>query len=152
MTPGEPATCGDIGRCAAADVDEDGVVSAKDNCPRVFNPTQTDCDGDGRGDACETDPGAYAFKANTMTLCHFDADRHISGITVELYTADVYQDSSCLHLPDRYLKREVSSVHCGFHSASTCKSRVAQRVQELAAQGYQPITDSDQDVCPQPRI
>lgn len=36
----------------AADTDADGVDSATDNCPAVFNPLQADCNGDGIGDAC----------------------------------------------------------------------------------------------------
>ncbi|MDC0711378.1 thrombospondin type 3 repeat-containing protein [Stigmatella sp. ncwal1] len=152
LGPQEPSTCGDIGRCATGDVDGDGILFSQDNCPRAYNPLQEDCDGDGRGDACENDPGVWVYKAPTLMLCHFDPDMSISGIDVEIYTADVYQDISCLHLPDRYAKREVSSVHCGFHSEGTCNNRVQERVQELMTQGYYPITSSDQDVCPQPRL
>jgi hypothetical protein len=35
------------------DTDDDGVPDAIDNCPRGFNPTQADANGDGIGDACE---------------------------------------------------------------------------------------------------
>ncbi|ADO75805.1 hypothetical protein [Stigmatella aurantiaca] len=152
LVPGEPSTCEENGRCITGDLDADGVYFPQDNCPRAYNPTQADCDGDGLGDACENDPGVWVYKAPTLMLCHFDADMSISGVDVEIYTADVYQDISCLHLPDRYSRREVSSVHCGFHSESTCQNRVAERVTELAAQGYYPITTSDQDMCPYPRL
>ncbi|MCM3874011.1 MAG: hypothetical protein ND895_25260 [Pyrinomonadaceae bacterium] len=37
----------------APDADADAVPDALDNCPTVFNPSQADADGDGRGDACE---------------------------------------------------------------------------------------------------
>ena len=37
------------------DGDGDGVPDAEDNCPSVYNPTQTDTDGDGEGDACDSD-------------------------------------------------------------------------------------------------
>ncbi|MFW6067541.1 MAG: thrombospondin type 3 repeat-containing protein [Myxococcota bacterium] len=37
------------------DHDEDGVVDAFDNCPDVSNVDQQDSDGDGLGDACESD-------------------------------------------------------------------------------------------------
>jgi hypothetical protein len=36
-----------------ADPDGDGVPNLADNCPGAANPTQTNFDGDGRGDACD---------------------------------------------------------------------------------------------------
>jgi uncharacterized repeat protein (TIGR01451 family) len=41
---------------SAPDQDRDAVPDASDNCPGVYNPTQADADGDGRGDACENQP------------------------------------------------------------------------------------------------
>ena len=43
-----------IGQKCEADGDGDGVVH--DNCPEVFNPGQEDSDRDERGDACDTCP------------------------------------------------------------------------------------------------
>lgn len=37
----------------APDADSDAVPDPADNCPGLYNPTQTDTDGDGRGDACD---------------------------------------------------------------------------------------------------
>jgi len=36
------------------DSDDDGIPDCNDNCPDVGNPDQTDSDGDGIGDACES--------------------------------------------------------------------------------------------------
>jgi YVTN family beta-propeller protein len=39
-----------------ADQDVDGVLDVDDNCAGIFNPDQTDTDGDGYGDACQDAP------------------------------------------------------------------------------------------------
>lgn len=41
-------TCG-------ADFDADGLINAKDNCPYLYNPNQSDLDGDAMGDSCDPD-------------------------------------------------------------------------------------------------
>lgn len=51
------------GQSSASDPDGDGVDTASDNCPTIFNPirpmdqgVQGDADGDGKGDACDPCP------------------------------------------------------------------------------------------------
>jgi hypothetical protein len=54
-------TCTDdcAGICAPSpseDSDGDGIPNASDNCLFIWNPTQRDCDHNGRGDACDVCP------------------------------------------------------------------------------------------------
>jgi hypothetical protein len=43
----------------APDSDGDGVADNLDNCPTVYNPSQSDVDGDNRGDDCDNCPTVY---------------------------------------------------------------------------------------------
>lgn len=54
---GEPLVVRVINSDDPEDSDADCVANDEDNCPDVFNPGQTDTDGDGAGDACDADPG-----------------------------------------------------------------------------------------------
>jgi hypothetical protein len=52
--------------CAAiaSDTDQDGVPNVDDNCVNKWNPTQTDRDQDGKGDACDADDDADKINDN----------------------------------------------------------------------------------------
>ncbi|MBI2142826.1 thrombospondin type 3 repeat-containing protein [Candidatus Woesearchaeota archaeon] len=48
--------CGPVGKCANQnDLDTDGVLNDRDNCPEVQNKDQKDSDNDKTGDACDKD-------------------------------------------------------------------------------------------------
>ncbi|HEV7734095.1 MAG TPA: hypothetical protein VGR62_18130 [Candidatus Binatia bacterium] len=49
------------------DQDEDAVLDGDDNCPSVSNPTQTDTDLDGIGDACDTGPTTTTTSSTSTT-------------------------------------------------------------------------------------
>lgn len=52
----------------SGDVDADGVRDAIDNCPEVANEAQTDKDGDGVGDACDSFDDSPVVPENPVTL------------------------------------------------------------------------------------
>jgi len=53
----EPTGPPDTGPCAGlgGDTDHDDWCATYDNCPAVYNPSQSDADQDGKGDACDTE-------------------------------------------------------------------------------------------------
>ena len=59
----------------ANDLDLDGVDDKSDNCPESANGGQFDFDGDGRGDACDSDDDNDGFNDESDTF-PFDASEH----------------------------------------------------------------------------
>ncbi len=125
---------------------------------RGIPPTQ---DGDCRSD-CSYDyywctAGSWVIQSQGNTICHMDTDDHIISVDVELYVADTYRDVSGCNEENRYKKRRIATVSCspfsGEWSSSACKSKVANKIAQLASQGYVPgVSVPDQDTCPTPRL
>ena len=61
------------------DGDLDGVEDASDNCASVYNPSQTDGDGNGTGDACDTPSPAVPLDQPTTVFTASGT----SGVTVQ---------------------------------------------------------------------
>jgi len=66
----------------AQDADGDGVPDASDNCPLVANPTQSDCDQNGVGDACQS-----SVTRSTGSMGAIGADVTASDLTTSDLTA-----------------------------------------------------------------
>lgn len=82
--------CGPVGKCANQnDLDTDGVLNDRDNCPEVQNKDQKDTDKDRTGDACDKDndndgmPDEWEIKHKLSPLDSSDAliDSDGDGVT-----------------------------------------------------------------------
>lgn len=81
--------------CAAflnefGDFDRDGLVYTSDNCACHANPNQADCDGDGRGDVCDTRNEKWVL-VQDLGICR-DTDEHAWGWIIERNAVKQYQN------------------------------------------------------------
>ncbi len=74
-------TSGDL-ILAPGDQDLDGIMDDMDNCPETYNPTQTDTDGDGIGDACDPDLDGDG-DLNGADNCPYNANANQSDIDAD---------------------------------------------------------------------
>ena len=86
-----PDPCAQLG----GDSDGDAICDANDNCPDVFNPDQSDSDGDGIGDACGAAGPNLAVELSHTPLNPTAADL-ISFDAVVTNLGDVEADPSVL--------------------------------------------------------
>ena len=97
--------------CPNGDADGDDVPNGWDNCPQDFNADQADCDGDGRGDACDSESARYVAVTPERT-CSTDKDNHILFITFEHHVEWLERDASSCGAPDRWRSRVRDSARC----------------------------------------
>ncbi len=62
------------------DPDSDNVFGILDNCPQVYNPDQLDSDGDGVGDACDTDNNSQLSTTTPSTSTSTDITTSTSSL------------------------------------------------------------------------
>ncbi len=76
----------------APDSDSDGVHDTVDNCPNTSNPTQTDYDSDGMGDACDEDDDEDGVLDDAPDDCPFSSDLNWDEIGGTDYDEDGCED------------------------------------------------------------
>jgi len=87
------------------DSDGDGIPDFLDNCNSIFNPLQSDCDGNGFGDACdESDLDGDNVVTHDNCPCTSNVDQVDSD-------GDGWGDE-CDHCPDQFDAIQNSSIPC----------------------------------------
>jgi len=98
---------------SSPDQDGDGVPDASDNCPSVYNPTQTDTDGDGLGDACDDDDDDDDFTDAAENYMGTDpSDSCPNGPAHDAWPPDTSRDTE-VDIVDVLLSKPAMGSHMG---------------------------------------
>lgn len=104
-------TCGAYGVCYQnPDDDNDGVYNSLDNCRYVYNPNQADCDGDGIGDACDSENADWRLV--WAAPCYIRNISHIYGYKQDRRWQGYYTDDSSCGNPDEYRYEDEQTQYC----------------------------------------
>ena len=97
--------------CPNYDSDFDGIDNGTDNCDLTPNASQADCDGDGKGDACDSENSLYQTVIAEST-CMTDKDVHVGYDTWEHHVEWLERDMSSCGNPDRWRRRVRADNDC----------------------------------------
>jgi|GEM_PF-4257337 len=101
----------DCGTCpGATDSDGDGVYDDVDNCINTPNASQADCDGDGKGDACDSLNGTY--QQVSYGMCYAFGFSYGSSSDISGYFHARYTDTSSCNSPDIWVNAGSQYFSC----------------------------------------
>lgn len=90
--------------------DTDGIANLSDNCVCTNNTNQANCDGDSKGDVCDSMNGNFVV-ADRWTACASDTDQHVGFFDGVVEEHRQYEDTSACNAADRWDRRTVTT-HC----------------------------------------
>jgi hypothetical protein len=125
-----------------ADGDYDGTPYPSDNCPCAANSDQANCDGDSKGDVCDTINGNFVIDPNQNNEpCKTHISLHWNGYRVDVTLETKYTDISSCGRGVLYNHNYTQAEGCvGFMSESELKLS--------CCKGAVPGTAYDSLMCP----